>query len=434
MEGQGIAASLALPVSFEGKPLGVLGVHAAEAAAFDAEERRLLDELALDLGYGIGVQRARWQQEELRAQLERAQRLEAVGRLAGGVAHDFNNLLTVILAGAELALEHPGLPTTLRAEMESIGEAGQRASALTRQLLAFSSRQVLRPEVLDLNAVVRGIERMLRRLLGEDIHIELALGEGLGWVEADPGQLEQVILNLAVNARDAMPRGGILRLGTSSGPGGTVRLTVADTGMGMEPEVLARAFEPFFTTKEPGEGTGLGLSTVYGIVKQSRGDIAVESAPGAGSTFTITLPCVAEAASPRPAPAAPGIDRGMGTILLVEDDEAVRRLTARMLVRVGYFVLEAASGEEALSLAEAVESSVDLLLTDVVMPGLDGPTLAARLPTLPVLFMSGYHDAAIRHRGAFSGDLPFLGKPFDLATLARRVGEAIEAGRSRKRG
>ncbi|MFH1462941.1 MAG: ATP-binding protein [Pseudomonadota bacterium] len=428
VEGLGVASSLALPVQFEGEPLGVLGLHAAEPDAFDEEERRLLDELALDLGYGIGIQRVRRQQEAMMEQLARAQRLEAVGRLAGGVAHDFNNLLTVILSSADFALENKALPPAVQGEVEAILEAGQRAAALTRQLLAFSRRQVLHPEVLDLNSVVCGVENLLRRLLGEDIRIVVELSDQIELVEADPGQLEQVLVNLAVNARDAMPRGGSLHIGTSVGPGGGVRLTVADTGCGMEPEVLARVFEPFFTTKEPGRGTGLGLSMAYGVVTQSGGEIEVQSAPGEGTTFTITLPGAARREAPPAAAAQPEVDRGKGTVLLAEDDAAVRALTARMLVRAGYYVLEAASGEEALALVRAMEAPIDLLLTDVVMPGMDGPALAARLPELPVLFMSGYTEDAIERCGVFARDVPFLAKPFDMATLARMVGQVMARG------
>ncbi len=375
--------------------------------------------------------------------LRQSQKMEAVGQLAGGVAHDFNNLLMVITGYSDQLLARLPAADPLRRKVEQIRKAGDRAASLTRQLLAFSRKQVIEPKVLDLNAVVAGIEKMLRRLIGEDIDIVTLPGRELGRVRADPGQVEQLIMNLVVNSRDAMPLGGRLSLETAnvdvaasaaSGHGGVdpgryVVLTIADTGSGMDRETLSRAFEPFFTTKEPGKGTGLGLATVYGIVQQSGGHIRVESEVGRGTTFRIYLPRVDDAPEARvdatgPAPA------GRETLLLVEDDPAVRELVRELLADSGYTVLEARHAGEALEIAERYQGAIHLLVTDVVMPQMNGAELARRLvtvrPGLPVLYMSGYTDDLIAQRGVLSEGTVLLEKPFTPDALSRKIREALE--------
>ena len=382
--------------------------------------------------------------EALQAQMQQAQKLESVGQLAGGVAHDFNNMLGVILGYGELILAelHEGDP--LRGDLNEMMAAGQRSKALTRQLLAFSRRQVLRPEVLDLNSLVREFEKMLRRLIGEDIELILDLAPDIGPVLADPGQLEQVLLNLAVNARDAMPRGGRLQIGTIEEALAAdlspehprtkgeryVSLVVTDSGSGIDRAIIGRIFDPFFTTKEVGRGTGLGLSTVYGIVQQSGGHISVQSEPGHGTTFRVFLPrtqATGESRSARPPELVP---HGAGEqILLVEDDEVLRRLVSTILSRLGYRVTVAANGGEALLLVEQQGLRPDLLVTDIVMPILGGPELVARLhtrfPSLRALYMSGYADDEIRASGMLRDDAPFIQKPFTIADLARTLRLAL---------
>ncbi len=387
------------------------------------------------------------QRQRLQEQLLHAQRLESVGRLAGGVAHDFNNLLSVIMGYGEIVLSQLDPMDPLKEDVRQILEAGRRASELTRQLLAFSRKQPLRPMVLDLNDVLSDLEKILRRVIGEDIELELRLSQGLGRVMADPGQMEQVIMNLAVNARDAMPDGGRLIIETrnieldsayamthpGAIPGPHVLLSVTDTGCGMEKEVLDHLFEPFFTTKEKGKGTGLGLSTVYGIVKQSGGEIQVRSEPGKGATFEILLPRFDGEPEAKEAPRAEAEAAGVGGhILLVEDDPSVRGLIQRMLERLGYRVTAAASGGEALLLVEEKGMRFDLLMTDVVMPGMDGALLAGRLrkgqPDLKVLYMSGYADDRIAHRGVLDSGAPFIQKPFSLQGLAEKVRSVLGKG------
>jgi PAS domain S-box-containing protein len=392
----------------------------------------------------VGIRMDLTEQKNLEDQLRQSQKMEAVGQLAGGVAHDFNNLLTIILGYCQvlLAAVEPGSPARL--PLEEIQKAGERAAGLTRQLLAFSRKQIIQPRVLDLNDVVSGVQKMLGRLIGEDIQLFTTLASRLGRVSADPGQIEQILVNLAVNARDAMPTGGRLlvetsevrigkgdsRVGAELPLGRYAQLTVTDTGCGMDSQTLARIFEPFFTTKEQGKGTGLGLATVYGIVKQSGGHIRATSAPDKGTTFEVYLPVVDATAAPEAPPhgfSAPG---GNETVLLVEDEDGVRALTRQMLQSKGYTVLEANNGEEALRVAERNEGTVDLLLTDVVMPRLGGRALAealvSRYPNANVLYISGYTDDAVIRNGVMQSENEFLQKPFSPAALLRKVREVLD--------
>jgi signal transduction histidine kinase len=384
----------------------------------------------------VGVRRERVQ---LQRDLAQAQKLEAIGRLAGGVAHDFNNVLTAILGSAELLMLDTPRGASTREELEIIRDAATRAQELIRQLLAFSARQVLQPAVIDLNALVTNVGRMLRRLLGEDLALATELAPDLGAVRADAGQVEQVLVNLAVNARDAMPDGGALTIRTMNvdmpasadlPDGRYVLVEVADTGIGMDAATLARVFEPFFTTKERGKGTGLGLATVYGIVRQSGGQITVTSTPGAGAVFRIHLPRVdapvdaAREVRPVTAPAA-----GSETILVAEDERMVRVLIRKVLEQAGYTVLLADGGAEALQLAERHAGRIHLLVTDVVMPGMNGRELARRLvegrPDTKVLYLSGYADDAVERHGMLDPGTAFMQKPFSPSGLARRVREVL---------
>jgi signal transduction histidine kinase len=381
---------------------------------------------------------------ELQAQFLQAQKMESVGRLAGGVAHDFNNLLTVINGTADLAMTDLRDEDPLRKDLQEIRRAGDRAALLTRQLLAFSRRQVLQPIVLSLNTVIADMQSMLRRLLGEDIGLALAPAEDLGRVRADPGQIEQVIMNLVVNARDAMPGGGTLTVATrnveldeayaeqhpSVVPGPHVMVSISDTGVGMDKATQARIFEPFFTTKDPGKGTGLGLSTVYGIVKQSGGSIWVYSELGKGTSFNVYLPRV-DGAIDGERPARTATARGgTETILIVEGEEALRHLAERALESAGYRVLMTANGGEALLLLERFDGPVHLMLTDVVMPGMSGRDLAERLretrPEMKVLYSSGYTDDAILQHGVLDDVTRFIGKPYAVADLKRKVREVLD--------
>jgi two-component system cell cycle sensor histidine kinase/response regulator CckA len=329
-----------------------------------------------------------------------------------------------------------------RASLNEIRSAGERAAGLTRQLLAFSRRQVFQPRVVDLNRLVFDMEKMLHRLIGEDVHLVISLGAGLSRVKIDPSQTEQILMNLAVNSRDAMPRGGNLIIETANvtldetytrehvgvNPGAYVRLAVSDTGCGMDAEIQSHLFEPFFTTKGVGKGTGLGLSTVYGIVKQSNGHISVYSEPTVGTTFKIYLPCIQETEAPateEPKPDARELPPGSGTILLVEDNDGVRKITRQVLQQTGYSVIEAANGEQALKLAEGHQAAIDLLLTDVIMPGINGRELAERLvarrSVMKVLYMSGYTDDAILRHGGLTDGTPVIEKPFTPEALRRKV-------------
>ncbi len=378
------------------------------------------------------------QRRQLEEQLRQSQKMEAVGQLAGGVAHDFNNLLTVISGNSELLLGRIAADDPLRANVADIRHAGERAAALTRQLLAFSRKQILEPKILDLNDVVAGTEKMLRRLIGEDIVLTCILAPDLYRVKVDPGQMEQVIFNIAVNARDAMPTGGRLTIETRNVEGTAARsvlIAIRDTGCGMTPEVASRAFEPFFTTKGPGKGTGLGLATVYGIIRQSGGEIEARSAPGTGTTFEILLPACEEAPAARVGSDARlrAVPHGTETILLVEDEEAVRRIVKLVLDASGYKVLEASNGQEALEVARGLGRAIHLVVTDVVMPEMSGRELAERLrsqaPFLRVLFISGYTDDAVMRHGVVDGGEAFLQKPFSPLTLAKKVREVLDAER-----
>jgi two-component system cell cycle sensor histidine kinase/response regulator CckA len=380
-------------------------------------------------------------------QLRQAQKMEAIGQLTGGVAHDFNNILSIILSYSALILEDLPRESPMHRDLLEIKAAGDRAADLTRQLLAFSRRQILQPRIVDLNAILSGMEKMLRRLIGEDVELTTSPAPDSAKANVDPGQIEQVMMNLVVNARDAMPGGGKLtieiartELDSSDAadhagvpPGSYVRVAVSDTGLGMDEQTQARIFEPFFTTKEVGKGTGLGLSTVLGIVQQSGGHVAVDSEPGRGTTFRIYFPQAGDEPLSRGREARArhiGTWRGGETILLVEDDERLRRVTRTMLNRYGYTVLEAQSGGDALLICERQSSSIQLLLTDVVMPHMSGPDLAARLvaarPGLGVVFMSGYTDDAILRHGILDASAAFVQKPFTPEALLRKVREALD--------
>lgn len=385
------------------------------------------------------------EQKLLEAQLQQAQRMEAIGRLAGGLAHDFNNMMTVVSGYSDILLARLSPQDPLYANLREIKKAGDHASQLTRQLLAFSRRQVLKPRVLDLNLVIRDMDQMLGRLIVEEIQVALALAPGLWRVMADPAQIEQVVMNLVINARDAMPQGGKIEIRTQNVdldekaarpyvdalPGPYVQLSIRDTGTGMDEETRSRIFEPFFTTKEKEKGTGLGLATVYGIVRQSEGHVGVESQPGRGTTFRVLLPRVegeaVRGALPRPSGEP---RRGEETLLVVEDDDAVRALIHDILRRQGYAVLQARHGGEALLICERHEGPIRLLVTDVVMPMMNGPELYQRLsplrPEMDVLYLSGYSDEAIAHHGVLDDpDTAFLQKPFAPEDLLRKVGDLL---------
>ncbi|MEA2762217.1 MAG: hypothetical protein QOD47_1501, partial [Gemmatimonadaceae bacterium] len=382
----------------------------------------------------------------LEGELRQAQKMESVGQLAGGVAHDFNNLLTVISGRVDFLVGAPNIDEEQQADLAEIKKAAVRAAELTRQLLAFSRKQLLQPRVLDLNHTLDEFEPMLRRLIGEDIRIEIVHGLELGPISADPGQLQQILMNLALNARDAMPAGGVITFRTSNEPaangsglsamqsatGEHVMLEVTDTGLGMDPATQARIFEPFFTTKGQGKGTGLGLSTVYGIVKQSGGGISVASTPQAGTVFRVYFPRAAGYSLTEATEAAQ--DRslsGTETILLVEDDKSVRNLVERVLKARGYDVLSAEDGGGALKLASAVELTVDMVLTDIVMPQMSGRELVEALhtdrPALRVLYMSGYTDDEILRRGLTDPGMSFIQKPFTAENLAMQVRRVLDA-------
>ena len=455
MRRHGYRGSLTVPAKIGDRVVGVLSFLTKREEGFSTEDMAIATAFASHAAIALenarllhASRRAYDELAQTQGQLEQAQKMDAIGRLAGGVAHDFNNLLTVILGRTDILL-HPLPPEDpTRRGIELIRRTAGRAADLTRQLLAFSRKQVLEAVVLDLNAVTADMKDMLGRLIGEDIALVTTPTPGLGRVKADRGQIEQVLMNLAVNARDAMPRGGHLILETENvdldaeyvrrhmgaRPGPHVMLSVADSGVGIPREILPHIFEPFFTTKEQGKGTGLGLATVYGIVKQSGGYIEVDSEPDQGTTFRIYLPRVDAAApaperSSRPSAAAGGTE----TVLLVEDEEGVRELARDILRASGYTVIEARNGSEALLLYERHQGPLDPLLTDVVMPRMSGRELAERLaplrPSMSVLYMSGYTDDAVIRHGVLGADTAFLQKPFTPATLVQRVRETLDLAR-----
>jgi PAS domain S-box-containing protein len=391
------------------------------------------------------LKQAEEEKASLQDQLRQSQKVEAIGRLAGGIAHDFNNLLTIIKGYSQLSRIELKEADPLRGNIDEIQKAAERAASLTRQLLAFSRRQVMEMRVVDLNSLLRDLEKMLRRVIGEDIEMVIQLAEDLGSVRADVGQIEQVLMNLAVNAKDAMPSGGKLTIETanvaldesdarshvdvSAGP--YAMFSVSDTGTGMTPEVRERIFEPFFTTKEKGKGTGLGLSTAYGIVKQSKGHIWVDSVQGKGTTFKIYLPSVNEPLEEiRKEVLRKEPPLGNETVLIVEDEAEVRKLISKMLDRQGYAILETSDGEEALLVCERCKGPIHLMLVDVIMPGMSGSELAKVVkplyPEIKILYMSGYTDEAIVRHGVLGKGVNYIQKPFTLEGLARKVREVLD--------
>ena len=430
----------------------------ADRAALSIDNARLLTserharqqaERAEEIAVEALAERVRTELELQRTEemFRQAQKMEAVGRLAGGVAHDFNNVLTVILSYTAMLRDQLRVGEPMRDDIEEIERAGQRAAALTHQLLAFSRQQVLEPRVLDVNDSIRSLEKMLRRILGEDIELTIRLLAGLQRCWFDPGQLQQVLMNLIVNARDAMPRGGKVTIESSNAildasyvavhpeahTGAHVVIAVSDNGAGMDRQTQARIFEPFFTTKAKDHGTGLGLSTVYGIIKQSGGSIWVYSEPGEGTTFKVYIPATADEAFLAPPPTPAVVARGSETILLVEDETQVRLVVGNILRRAGYHVIEASNGGEALLVCEQHGATIQLLLTDVVMPRMSGRDLADRLkplrPDMSVLFMSGYTEDAVVVHGVLHSGIHFLQKPITPDALLRKVRQVLEGVR-----
>jgi nitrogen-specific signal transduction histidine kinase/CheY-like chemotaxis protein len=384
--------------------------------------------------------------KKLEAQFLQAQKMEAIGVLAGGVAHDFNNLLNVINGYTEIALDEIAQDDPICNDLKQVKDAAKRAADLTSQLLAFGRKQILRPEILDLSSVITHMSSMLRRLIGEDIEFVTATKSNLGPIHADPGQIQQIIMNLVVNARDAMPNGGKLTIETANvdldesfmqshqmlQAGPHVMLAISDNGIGMDAETQSHLFEPFFTTKQKGKGTGLGLSTVYGIVRQSNGFIWVYSEPGKGATFKIYFPMTSDRIIPRTEGRKSECgSRGNETVLVVEDEVSVRTLAGRILRDRGYKVLEASEGMDALRIARKHEGNIHLILTDVVMPGIGGKVLVAQLeslrPCIKALYISGYTDDAIVHQGILDSEVAFLQKPFTIDGLARKVREVLDS-------
>ncbi len=411
---------------------------------------RLLDIQSARFAPGVRVYTIRdlTKQRQLEEELAQSRKMDAIGQLAGGVAHDFNNLLTVIMSYSSLLLGDIETTDPRRQDVQEISDAAERAAALTGQLLAFSRKQVMHTRPISINTVINGLEKMLRRLIGEDIELAISCGDPLHLVNADPGQLEQVVINLSVNARDAMPNGGKLRITTSNAklppdsrgkraeapPNGYVMLEVADTGVGMTREIQQRVFEPFFTTKEQGKGTGLGLATVYGIVKQSGGEVRLHSEPMSGTTFRIFFPALSTAAESQPAVAESQIvPRGDETVLIVEDDAALRALAARVLESSGYKVLLARNGVEALALCAGYDGKIDLVASDVVMPEMSGRPLVEELAETraetKVLFMSGYTDDDVMRRGVLDGRTAFIQKPFTATQFATKVRDVLDQQR-----
>ncbi|MBW1677410.1 MAG: response regulator, partial [Deltaproteobacteria bacterium] len=413
--------------------------------ATEARERLLAINQQLELEITERKQ-AEEEKEKLQAQLLQAQKMEAIGTLAGGVAHDFNNLLTTILGNAQLAMSDLQKDDPAHENIEEIKKAGEKAANLTRQLLTFSRQETRAPELLDLNKSLEEMIKMLRRLIREDIELKMIPGLGLWPVYMDPSQMDQVIINLAVNARDAMPEGGTLTIetanveldrayfrahGIKNEPGPYVMLAVTDTGVGMDEETRSKMFDPFFSTKERGTGTGLGLATVYGIVMQNRGYIWPYSEPGQGTTMKIYLPRATEGIeTARQEPVQTDILTGEETVLIVEDEDAVRKMAIKFLKKYGYRVLEAANGKEAIEIFRQFHGTIHLLITDVIMPGMNGKELAERLlaerPDMKVLFMSGYTQNIIMQKGIMPADIHYIQKPFSFEGLAKKVRETIE--------
>ncbi|MEZ4456423.1 MAG: ATP-binding protein [Gemmatimonadales bacterium] len=427
----GITSMLDVPIRVHGELVGmVCHAHVGPPRHWTLEEQIFAASIAdLMANFMAGAKR-----RQLEAQLRQSQKMEAVGVLAGGVAHDFNNLLTAILGYAEMALQRFGREDPVWAEIEEVRKAGERAAALTRQLLAFSRKQVMQPRVVDLAQVVTGMEPMLRRVIGEDVTLDVACLPTPS-ILADPNQLEQVLLNLVVNAREAMPRGGPIAITVRPAPMGedgdepAVILEVTDSGVGMSDDTMSRIFEPFFTTKDAGKGTGLGLSTVYGIVKQSGGQIDVDSALGRGTTFRIRLPATAGTPAGSARPVAGAALDGGERILLVEDDDIVRGLTGEILRRNGCTVIETSGGPEAIELFRDDPHGIDLVLSDVVMPEMSGPDLGRRLaeirPDVKLLFMSGYAEGAVVRQGVLQPGTALIEKPFTPDALIRRIRETL---------
>jgi signal transduction histidine kinase/CheY-like chemotaxis protein len=428
-----VTTMLAAPLSSGGRVIGVITMTCSGARVYTPEDLEIIDELANHASLAIHnsrlIEETRRQLVELRKteeQFRHAQKMEAIGRLAGGIAHDFNNLLTVIVNASSVLLEDISEPES-RADLEDIQAAADRAADLTRQLLAFSRQQVLEPQLVDLNAIVAKTHKMVSRVVGEDIELSVQIEPDLGRVRSDPGHINQVLMNLVVNARDAMPAGGMLTIQTCN-VGDEVMLAISDTGTGMDEATKSRIFEPFFTTKDKSKGTGLGLSTVFGIVEQSGGRMVVESEPGKGATFRIFLPrtdeliCDVKPAESRPL-------RGGETILLVEDDAQVRKVATAILQRSGYRVLSAQSGPEAIEMYGGRLAEVDMLLSDVIMPSMSGRELADHLvgirPDLRVLYMSGYTDDALAHHRVLDPGVMLVAKPFTKASLLDRVRQVL---------
>ena len=446
----GLRSMISVPLISRDEVIGVLHIRTSKPNAYVERDLRLAERVGIQIAGAIANShlfkeriRAEKGMADLQEQLRQSQKMEAVGRLAGGIAHDFNNFLTVMRGRSQLALMGLKEGDPLRESFEAIDNATTKSANLVRQLLAFSRRQVMEMIVLDLNTLIKDLEKMLRRLIGEDIALLTVLADDLGKTKADPGQIQQVLMNLAVNARDAMPQGGKLTIETANveldeayahnhvavKPGPYVMLSVSDTGVGMTPEVRKQVFEPFFTTKERGKGTGLGLATVYGIVKQSGGNIWVYSEPGQGATFKIYLPRVEEALTEEEEKEAPGLFRGVGVILVVEDAEEVRKVVLEVLRNHGYSVLEAADEKDALLICQQYKDTIHLMVSDVVLPGMNGPALAKQLvvlhPEMKLLYMSGYTENAIVHHGVLDKGVNYIQKPFTMEGLARKVWEIL---------
>ncbi|MDZ4198605.1 MAG: ATP-binding protein, partial [Kiritimatiellia bacterium] len=456
IEACGDTLSMCMRLAHADREYGYLVVAVEKAQSFDAEERDLLQEVAEDLGYALHNMETEAQQVEaerqqarLQEQLNQAQKMESVGRLAGGVAHDFNNLLMGILGYVELARDHLDPEHPVREYLDEVTRNANRSADLTRQLLAFARRQTVAPKVLDLNDTIASLLSLLRRLLGEDIDRAWMPGLGVAPVKIDPTQVDQILANLCVNARDAISGVGKLTIETDNVTidaayaeqhpealcGEYVRLSVSDSGCGMSSETLLHVFEPFFTTKERDKGTGLGLATVYGIVKQNNGFVNVYSEPGQGSTFRIYLPRVLETPEPTASPVLRALPTGgTETVLLVEDEDAIRKIVGRYLSVLGYDVIPASNPDEALELIKDREAPIPLLITDVVMPGMSGRDLSLRLrerwPSMRTLFMSGYTANAIAHQGILDEGVDFLQKPVSMAALAGKMRDMLNADRA----